>query len=65
VTSTPTAKSAGSKMLHPLARAAYRCGISTDTLRRACKDGRVKYIRIGNRIMIPSDILERILREGL
>jgi excisionase family DNA binding protein len=39
--------------------------ISYDSAYRAAKDGRLKKIQFGKRILIPSDEIERVMREGL
>jgi len=44
---------------------AQSLSISYDSAHRAAKDGRLKKIEFGKRILIPSDEIERVMREGL
>jgi excisionase family DNA binding protein len=40
-------------------------GISYDTVWRAAKDGRLKTIRFGKRLLIPIEEVDRIMNGGL
>lgn len=40
-------------------------GISFDTAYRAAKDGRLKTIRFGKRMLVPAAEADRVAREGL
>jgi predicted site-specific integrase-resolvase len=53
------------KRAEPLKPLAASFGASYDTFFRAAKDGRLKTIRLGNRLYVPSDEIERLSREGL
>lgn len=55
----------GKKRAEPLKQAAASFGASYDTFFRAPKDGRLKTIRLGNRLYVPADELEGLSREGL
>jgi predicted site-specific integrase-resolvase len=44
---------------------AVSLGCSYDLLFRASRDGRMKVIRLGNRLFVPANEIERIAREGL
>jgi predicted site-specific integrase-resolvase len=49
----------------PLKQVAESFGASYDTFFRAYQAGRIKVIRLGNRLIVPSAEIERIAREGL
>jgi hypothetical protein len=49
----------------PLKPCTASFGASYDTFFRAAKDGRLKTIRLGNRLYVPADEIERLSREGL
>ena len=53
------------KRAEPLKQAAASYGASYDTFFRASRSGRLRVIRIGARLYVPADELERISREGL
>jgi hypothetical protein len=40
-------------------------GVSVDSYARAAKIGKLRTVRIGGRVLVPADEVERILREGL
>ena len=53
------------KLAEALKLLASNMGASYDTFYRAHQDGRLKTIRLGNRLFVPRDEIDRILREGL
>lgn len=40
-------------------------GVSYDSGRRAIKNGKLRVIRFGNRLLVPIDEIERVQKEGL
>lgn len=48
-----------------LAAAAKRLGVSEGLLRKAKKNGTLRTISFGRRVMVPDDELERVARCGL
>ena len=53
------------RRMHKLTYAAAAWGTSVDFARKAALSGRVKYVRIGKRIMISSDEIARVQNEGI
>ena len=53
------------KRPEPLKAVAQSFGPSYDLFFRAAHDGRLKTVRFGNRLYVPSDEIARIGREGL
>lgn len=47
-----------------LARAAAELNVSTWTLRAWCRNGRLRYLRLGNLLMVERQEIERLLRES-
>jgi excisionase family DNA binding protein len=50
---------------HPITDASKRIGVSTFTTRRKVKEGKIRVVRVGSRVLIPGEELDRILREGI
>lgn len=48
-----------------IAETAERFGVARDTFYRWCRAGRVRTIRLGDRIVVPIAELRRILESGL
>jgi predicted site-specific integrase-resolvase len=53
------------KRAEPLKQVAASYGASYDTFFRAYKEGRIRVIRFGRRLFVPSDEIERLSREGI
>jgi hypothetical protein len=53
------------KRAEPLKLVAASFNISYDTAFRAAKAGRIKTIRFGKRLLVPTAEIERLSREGL
>ncbi len=53
------------QILHPVKDAASRLGISVWTLRRKAYQGDIDSIKIGVKLLIPEDEIERLIREGM
>ena len=51
--------------LVPVNEVAKRTAVSTIKIRRLIKGGEIKVVRIGSRVMVPNDELERILSAGV
>jgi len=55
----------GGRLARPLQEVAQGFSVSVDTLRRAVRRRELKAIRIGKRVLIPEDEIERLSRDGL
>jgi excisionase family DNA binding protein len=55
----------GIRRAEPVKEFCRSFGVSYDSGRRAIKNGTLKVIRFGNRILVPADEIERVQREGL
>lgn len=53
------------KLLVPVMTAARQLGIGRDTIKKYIADGRLKHVKMGNRLYIPQSELQRILSSGL
>jgi excisionase family DNA binding protein len=53
------------RKLMTLDRAADRIGLSIHSVRRHVKEGRIKIVRVGKRLMVNTDEINRICNEGL
>ncbi len=53
------------KRAESLKAVAASFGVSYDTFFRAAKSGKIKIIRFGSRLFVPSDEIKRIARDGL
>jgi excisionase family DNA binding protein len=51
--------------LVPVNEVAKRTAASAVKIRRLIKGGEIRIVRIGSRVMVPSDELDRILIEGV
>jgi excisionase family DNA binding protein len=51
--------------LFSITESAERAGVARDTFYRWCRAGRVRTVRMGDRVMIPTRELRRILENGL
>ena len=54
----------GEKALLSLREAAERLSVCTDTIRTQIKNGSLKSVRIGHRVLIPTIEIERVTQEG-
>ena len=50
--------------LASIAEASRRLGVSTFTTRRLIKAGEVRAVRVGKRVLIPQNEVERVIAEG-
>jgi excisionase family DNA binding protein len=57
------------KGIRPLAvsvdDAAKMLGVSSCTLRRRVADGEIRTIRLGRRVLVPMDVMERVMAAGM
>src|SRR2546422_9147789 len=53
-----------SNRLHSIAETAQAWGVSKDTVRRLLGSAKVRSVRIGRRVMIPADEIQRVCTEG-
>jgi excisionase family DNA binding protein len=57
------------KGIRPLAvsvdEASKMLGVSSCTLRRRVADGEIRTIRLGRRVLVPMDVMERVTAEGM
>lgn len=44
---------------------AFMLGLSDVTIRRMVKDGRIPALRVGGKIVVRGDVVDRIKREGI
>lgn len=51
--------------LIPVAEVALALGVTDVTIRRMVRDGRIPAIRVGGKIVVRSEVIERIQREGV
>lgn len=58
------ANDASPRVLFSIEDAAKQLGISPVTLRKMCREGRVKSVRIGDRRLISAGELQRVTAEG-
>jgi excisionase family DNA binding protein len=50
--------------LHGIGECSERLGVSCDTVRRLVKTGKLRFVRIRSRLLIPSVEVDRLLNEG-
>lgn len=50
--------------LMALGEVAEKLGVHTNTVRRLVDEDEIKGVRIAGRVMVPSDEVERVLKEG-
>jgi excisionase family DNA binding protein len=53
------------RLARPIQEVSGLFSVSTDTLRRAAIRGDLRVIRVGRRMLVPEEEVERISREGL